>query len=100
MSYKSFDGSTLTATSLGTGLYKVNIPSAWNIEAGELIVMATALYDIGNSTNDNPCYAGVHNIEAENGVVTSFTLQCGDDDSRNDGTIQFMVFNKMDWYYM
>lgn len=100
MSYKSFDGSTLTATSLGTGLYKVNIPSAWNIEAGELIVMATALYDIGNSTNDNPCYAGVHNIEAKNGVVTSFTLQCGDDDSRNDGTIQFMVFNKMDWYYM
>ena len=100
MSYKSFDGSTLTATNLGTGLYKVSIPSAWNVEAGELIVMATALYDIGNSTNDNPCYAGVHNIEAENGVVTSFTLQCGDDDSRNDGTIQFMVFNKMDWYYM
>ena len=77
-----------------------NIPASWNIETGELIVMATTLYDIGNSTNSNPYYAGVHNIESANGIVTSFTLQCGDDDSRNDGTIQFMIFNKMDWYYM
>lgn len=91
LSYKTFDGKTLTASRTGEGEYELSIPSDWNIEAGELLAMATALGNIAEGSN--PLYAGVKGYTNTNGVVTGVTLQCGDDVSRNDGNIQFMLFN-------
>ena len=101
LSYRSYDGKTLTGEYVSTGQYKVKIPTDWNVESGELIVMATALYNINGDANSNPLYAGVATIESNtSGVVTSFTVQCGDDDSRNDGTVQFVLYNRADWIYV
>ena len=91
VSYKTFDGKTLTASRTGQGVYELSIPSDWNIEAGELLAMVTASSDIAGG--GNPLYGGVKAYTNTNGVVTGVTLQCGDDDSRNDGNIQFMLFN-------
>ena len=58
--------------------------------------MVSAIGDIHNGSN--PLYAGVRMITANgSNVVTSFTVQCGDDSSRNDGNIQFMLYNQADW---
>lgn len=95
ISYTTFDGRTLSVSRTSTGLYKVTIPKSWNIQEGKLIVMASTLGDIYNGSN--PLYAGVHSIEVNGGVVTGFSLQCGDDTSRNDGSVQFMIFNRADW---
>lgn len=91
LSYKTFDGETLTASRTDQGVYELSIPSDWNVEAGELLAMATASSDIAGG--GNPLYAGVKAYTNTNGVVTGVTFQCGDDDSRNDGNIQFMLFN-------
>ena len=91
VSYKTFDGKTLTASRTGQGVYELSIPSDWNIEEGELLAMVTASSDIAGG--GNPLYGGVKAYTNTNGVVTGVTLQCGDDDSRNDGNIQFMLFN-------
>lgn len=101
VSATTFDGSGLTGSYISTGKYKITIPTAWNVESGKLIVMATGYGDNDGEANGNALYAGVHIIEANtSGVVTSFTVQCGDDNTRNEGTVQFMLMNRDDWMYV
>ena len=98
ISYQTFENNAnaLTVSKVSTGIYTVNIPTAWNIQSGKLRVMVSAIGDIHNGSN--PLYAGVRMITANgSNVVTSFTVQCGDDSSRNDGNIQFMLYNQADW---
>ena len=92
---KTFDGRTFTCSRIDKGIYQVNIPTAWNIASGQLFVMATALSDIAGG--GNPLYAGVREYKESSNVVTGFVVQCGDDASRNDGDVQFMLYNKGDW---
>ena len=95
ISYRTFDlnVNTLAVSRTAAGVYQVTIPTAWNIQSDRLRVMATAQGTGGTGV----LYAGVKSIETSNGVVTGFTLETGDDDSRNDGKVQFMLFNQGDW---
>ena len=94
--YVTFDGSKLTGSRVETGVYRINIPDQWRVLASKLQVMVASSGVIFGGTN--PLYAGLQSIEEDaNGIATSFTVQCGDDDSRNDGSVQFMLFNRADW---
>ena len=94
--YVTFDGSKLTGSRVETGVYRINIPDQWRVLASKLQVMVASSGVIFGGTN--PLYAGLQSIEEDaNGIATSFTVQCGDDSSRNDGSVQFMLFNRADW---
>ena len=94
--YVTFDGSALTGSLVECGVYKVDIPDQWNIQASDLQVMVSAQGNIVSGSN--PLYAGLQGIESDaNGIATAFTVQCGDDASRNNGSVQFMVYNRADW---
>lgn len=92
---KTYDGTEMSCERLSEGVYQVNIPSSWNIASGELFAMVTALGTADG--NDHPLYASIKEYIDNDGVQIGFVIQCGDDDSRNDGTIQFMLYNKGDW---
>ncbi len=98
INYRTFENNanSLSVSKVSTGVYRVTIPTAWNIQNGKLRVMVSGLGDIYNGSN--ALWTGVRSIEANSsGVVTAFTVQCGDDTSRNDGDVQFMLFNQADW---
>lgn len=92
---KTYDGRTMSCERLGTGVYKVSIPLEWNVASGELFAMVTALGTTYGS--EYPIYASVKEYVEVDGVQSGFVIQCGDDPTRNDGTVQFMLYNKADW---
>lgn len=97
----TFDGSTLTATRNGEGEYQVSIPSSWRIVSGKLFAMVNPMSEI--SGGSNPLYGGIKNYistydsEHSENIQTGFVIQLGDDTSRNDGDVQFMLFNSGDF---
>lgn len=96
ISYRTFENNAnaLSVTRVAAGKYQVTIPSSWNIQVGRLFVMATGMTPESGS---GPLYAGVDSIVTQNGVDIGFIVSTGDDSSRNDGSVQFMLFNKGDW---
>lgn len=94
--FTTFDGSVLSVSKTSVGMYNLSIPTSWGIKSGKLYAMATGL----GSTIDvvkNPLYASVYSFYLTAGVISTVSFQCGDNESRNDGSIQFMLFNKADF---
>ena len=90
ISYKTFDGKTMSVSRSGTGVYRVNIPSNWVSAASDYIVLATGLGHIYNGSN--PVKASVASRYS-----SYFTVDTSDDSSRNDGSFMFIVINMNDW---
>lgn len=95
-SYQTFENNanTLSVTRVAAGKYQVTIPSAWNIESGHLFAMVTGM---SPESGTGPLYAGVDSIITQNGQDIGFVINTGDDSSRNDGSVVFMLYNKGDW---
>ena len=95
--YKCYDLTTLSVSRLAQGKVQVNIPAAWNVESGKLVAMVNTCSGESGSENSGPVYAGINNYVESGGKVTGFVVNMGDDDSRNDASFQFVLFNMGDW---
>ena len=95
ISYHSFDGTTLTVSRGGTGVYTVSWNNnSWFADANSVFAMVCG-YGVIVENNDNPLYASV-----KTQTKTSITVQTADDDSRNDGSFSFFLMNFDDWIYL
>ena len=92
---KAFDASSISVSRTNTGLYRITVPTSWKITTSQLLVIATPVGYIYNGSN--MLFCSVESIETSGGYVSAFSLQCSDDQSRNDGCINFAVFNMNDW---
>lgn len=91
MTYKTFDGSTLSAKRDGEGIYTITVPSSWNLKVGGYLVMLTGYgYSVGSTTA--PIKATLISQ-----TTTSFVVKLSDDASPNDGSAMFQIINLNDW---
>ena len=91
ISYKAFDGGTLTVSRLSEGRYQINFPSAWKLIVGSYIVMLSG-YGWSYGSNNSPIKASVNTLN-----TSSFIVDTSDDASRNDGSFMFQIINMNDW---
>lgn len=91
ISYKTFDGTTMSVSRTGEGQYRVNFSSTWFNSANDCIAIVTGLgYSQGSSKA--PIKATVI------GRYSSYiTVNTSDDASRNDGSFMFIILNINDW---
>lgn len=91
ISYKTFDGTTMSVSRTGEGQYIVNFSSTWFNSANDCIAIVTGLgYSQGSS--EAPIKATVI------GRYSSYiTVNTSDDASRNDGSFMFIILNINDW---
>jgi hypothetical protein len=91
ISYKTFDGTTMSVSRTGEGQYRVKFSSTWFNSANDCIAIVTGLgYSQGSS--EAPIKATVI------GRYSSYiTVNTSDDSSRNDGSFMFIILNINDW---
>lgn len=91
MTYKTFDGSTLSAKRDGEGIYTITVPSSWNLKVGGYLVMLTGYgYSVGSTT------APIKGTLISQ-TATSFVVELSDDATPNDGSVMFQIINLNDW---
>ena len=94
ISYKTFDGSSMSVTRLSEGRYQISFSSAWFSSASDCLVMLTGYgYSSGSSTA--PIKA---TLTSRN--TTSIIVDTSDDANRNDGSFMFYISNLNDWMYI
>ena len=94
ISYKTFDGSSMSVTRLSEGRYRISFSSTWFSSASDCLVMLTGYgYSSGSSTA--PIKA---TLTSRN--TTSIIVDTSDDASRNDGSFMFYISNLNDWMYI
>ncbi|CDB10935.1 putative uncharacterized protein [Bacteroides sp. CAG:633] len=94
ISYKTFDGSSMSVTRLSEGRYQISFSSTWFSSASDCLVMLTGYgYSSGSSTA--PIKA---TLTSRN--TTSIIVDTSDDSSRNDGSFMFYISNLNDWMYI
>lgn len=86
--YKAFDGSSITVSRLGAGMYRIYMPSGWGIY-GKYTVFLSGIYSAADNT---PIYATLKAIYSY-----YFDVYTQDDNSQNDGSFNFMVMGTGDW---
>ena len=86
--YRTFDGSTISVSRLGTGQYRVYMPSSWGL-SGYYTVFLSGIY---STVENTPIYATLKAIYSY-----YFDVYTQDDASRNDGSFNFMVVSNGDW---
>lgn len=86
ISYKSYDNaSTLSVSRQGTGKYRVNFPSNWELITGSYIVMMTGYG------------SGLMKATLLEAGTSYFIAEVSDDSSANDGSFMFQIINLNDW---
>lgn len=91
ISYKTFDGTTMSVSRTGEGQYRVNFSSTWFNQASDCIAIVSGLgYSQGSS--EAPIKATV--ISRYSSYIT---VNTSDDASRNDGSFMFLILNINDW---
>lgn len=94
ISYKTFDGNSMSVTRLSEGRYRISFSSTWFSSASDCLVMLTGYgYSSGSSTA--PIKA---TLTSRN--TTSIIVDTSDDASRNDGSFMFYISNLNDWMYI
>lgn len=90
ISYKTFDGSTLSVSRTGVGIYKITMPSGWFAEAAHCRVILTGI---------GPTVGGTATIKAtlHSRTTTEIIIHTSDDSTNNDGAFDFMITNGNDW---
>ena len=99
MTFKTMRKSILNVERTGKGLYKVSIPSGWNLD-NEYMVMATGKGYCMNpdlTMSDKPALASV----IEQGIPYSgnpyFTVAITDGTALKDGSFFFTMYSTADW---
>ena len=91
ITYKTFDNTTLTVARLNKGLYRIYVPSAWNLRNDEYLVLLSGYGYVYNNSS-YPAKATLIAATSE-----YFDVRVSDDDSSNDGSFMFTVTNMQDW---
>lgn len=82
--YKTYDGTSMSVTRNGTGLYTVYMP--WSLGATSYMVMMSGIWLTG------PIYATIKSQSS-----SSFQVQTQDDSSANNGSFNFMIISTADF---
>lgn len=91
ITYKTFDNTTLTVARLNTGLYRIYVPSEWNLRNDEYLVLLSGYGYVYNNSS-SPAKATLIAATSE-----YFDVRVSDDASSNDGSFMFTVTNMQDW---
>lgn len=91
ISYKTFDGSTMGVSRLAKGQYQLSFSGSWFNSGNDCMAMLTGYgFSYGGGTAPiKPTITGKG--------TTYLTVHTSDDDTRNDGSFMFMIFNMNDW---
>lgn len=92
ISYKTFDGTTLSVRRTGTGKYVITMPSSWFSSASHVFCTATGE---GCVVDSSSAWAKATILEK---TTTTITIGVSDDASANDGSFNFLIMNLNDWY--
>lgn len=85
---------SMTVTRRGTGWYRVTIPSAWNLGTEYFVSLTAVGRSEGRSEQDGGWYGLKPTlVRKESGY---FDVALADDESSNDGSFDFMLFNLND----
>lgn len=84
--YKSFDGSTITCSRTGIGMYRVSLPTSF-ASINDYTVMLT-----GSTYNNANVFACLYSKYS-----SYFYVRTSDDDTANDGAFTFQVISMGDW---
>ena len=92
--YWSFDGSSMSVSRVSTGRYKITFPTNWFYGADWIIALATGVGSVYNG--DNPVYANIM-TRYKSSTEAYIEVRTADDDSENDGSFTFMLYNAATW---
>lgn len=90
--YHTFDGSTLSVKRCGTGIYKITHSSQWFASVDDRMVI---LSGVGYVAEGDPPVKATYISSG----ATTISVHTSDDDSRNDGSFQFLIANLSNWSY-
>lgn len=90
--YHTFDGSTLSVERRGTGIYKITHSSQWFASVDDRMVILSGVGYVAGG--DSPVKATYISSGA-----TAISVHTSDDESRNDGSFQFLIANLSNWSY-
>ena len=91
----TFDGSTLSASRTDQGLYTLTMPSSWFSSVDHVQAM---LSGVGREMNGSSTgSAGLIKATLISKTTTTLTIGVSDDATGNDGSFDFMIFNRNDW---
>ena len=91
----AFDGTTNKITcshTSGTGIYTLSMPSGWFSSSDNVGVMLTGVGRASGSSSGAPIKATIISR-----TTTSLVVETSDDATNNDGSFEFMIYNKNDW---
>jgi hypothetical protein len=87
ITYKTYDGSTMSVTRSNTGIYNVAV----NFGTANYMVLLTGVGAVVDSTTSPAKATLVSNVSGY------FTVWISDDTSKNDGSFNFLVVSTADW---
>ena len=92
-----FDGNSVNAPTVGLtrqtdGVYKLTIPTSWNLTEDSIQVQVTPIGYIKDGSN-MLLNASVRSFEKTSGVISAIIFQLSDDQSTNDGDLFFAIYN-------
>jgi hypothetical protein len=92
-----FDGNSVNAPTVGLsrqtdGVYKLTIPTSWNLTEDSIQVQVTPIGYIKDGSN-MLLNASVRSFEKTNGVISAIIFQLSDDQTTNDGDLFFAIYN-------
>lgn len=89
--YRTFDGSTLSVSRQGEGWYRLTFPNNWfNSPSTDLGIILTGRGFAYNA--ESPLKGSIRTISS-----TYVDIDVSDDSSRNDGSVDFIIYNKFDF---
>ena len=89
--YRTFDGSTLSVSRQGEGYYRLNFPNNWFASAyRDLGIILTGRGFAYNA--ESPLKGSIRNVAS-----TYVDIDVSDDSSRNDGSVDFLIYNRYDF---
>ena len=93
ISYKTFDGTTLSVKRTGTGKYVITMPSTWFGSSSDVLCIATGEGAVWGAS-EAWCKPTILSK-----TTTQITVGVSDDSSANDGSFNFLIVNMNDWIY-
>ena len=90
----AFDGTTnkITCNKNGTGIYTLSMPSGWFNSSSDVGVMLTGVGRASGSSTEAAIKATLISR-----TTTTIVVETSDDATNNDGSFEFMIYNKNDW---
>lgn len=114
ITYRTFDGSTLSVTRLGTGVYKIRAPRKWFLGKEDGILKLDSVFvtltGIGSSYDDNQHVSPIKatfwgatkdemfGVDIPDNICIE--VHTSDDNSVNDGSFNFEISNFDDFDYL